>query len=63
MQTLQSRLNYLADIYFLQAPPLLLVLGVSVGSASVLAWTSGALLVLATLNKVRKMLVRSAQPT
>lgn len=49
--TLHDRLQQLSDRYYLTVSPLLLLLGVGVGSSPLLAWTASLLLLAATINK------------
>ncbi len=47
---LAERLQLLRDRYYLMAGPLLMLVGIGLASAPILAWTSGPLLVLLTVN-------------
>lgn len=47
---LPERLQLLRDRYYLTAGPLVLLLAIGLGNAPGLAWTSGLLLVLLTVN-------------
>ena len=48
--TLSERLQLLRDRYYILFAPLVLLLGIGLGSSAILAWTAGVLLVLLTLN-------------
>ena len=50
--TLRERLQLLRDRYYVLLPPLVLLLGIGLGSSAILAWTAGVLLVLLTVNLV-----------
>lgn len=59
MDTLSARLEQLARIYYIQIGPLLMVFGVGLHSAPVLAWTAGVLIVLETINKLYHLFRRT----
>ena len=46
----QERLQLARDRYYLMAGPLVLLLAIGLGDAPILAWISGLLLVLLTVN-------------
>lgn len=48
--TFGDRLQLLRRRYYLLFAPLMLLLGVGLGSSAILAWAAGVLLVLLTLN-------------
>ena len=50
--TMQEKLQLLRDRYFLLAPCLALVLGVSLSKSPVLAWTAGGLLAALSINQL-----------
>lgn len=62
METLSARLEQLAAIYYLQIGPLLILFGVGLGTAPILAWTAGVLIALETLNKLYHMFRRPGSP-
>jgi hypothetical protein len=59
-QTLSDRLDYLAANYHLQAPALLLLLGVGLSSSPLLVWIAGALVLLSSLSLIYRKLLRNA---
>jgi hypothetical protein len=61
--TLAERLQLLRDRYYVFVGPLLLLLGVGLGSSAILVWTAGALLVLLTLNVLLPHLAHRPPPT
>jgi len=63
MQTFRARLDLLAARYPLQAGALILLTGIGLDSAPVLAWTSGVMLALFTLNALDFVMRRKASPT
>jgi hypothetical protein len=52
METLSTRLEQLAALYHVQIGPLIMVFGVSLANSPLLAWTTGVLIALETLNKL-----------
>jgi len=56
--TLKERLQLLRDRYPLFLGPLVLLLGVGIGSSPLLAWTAGVILLAITINKLVPALSR-----
>ena len=48
--SLRQRLKRLRELYYLLAPMLVLIVGISLKSSPRLAWTAGILLLLLTVN-------------
>ena len=56
--TLKERLQLLRDRYHLFLGPLILLLGVGIGSSPLLAWPAGVILCVMTINKLVPALSR-----